>query len=340
MESQLTSEKKYTVSFFLEKKPYHEFVLINGRLETGEKDAEEIEISDGDIEPDEYIKGPFSLNMGQVAFGLIACRNDDRELLSFLLKHRCSTVYNEDIPIPVEDGSPWTAYLRFDLANVRKFIEIVLLTPPPLWAEGYPPSRRLPAFHLRRQTEGIMSSFRDVTIKPAIAIRKEACRGLNFEKGTHSPGLERKLKSWEKAWEKAPQDLELEEVYTQLAMHQTASWEYETDNFIAVAWLELYLMAERNITVRKCKHCRGYFVPKTSRMVFCNKCPRTYSRQALYQAIKWEGMSETEKAEQRKINKKHKRTARKTKKLYREGKSIKEIAKAVGKEEKWVKKRL
>lgn len=329
------TEKKYSVLFSVQKKPYIELIKINGKVDEVEKD--DPDLPDENISTAEDIYDLSEINLGQVAFSLATCQSKE-EMREFLRKYQCSMVYDYDKLIPVEESSPWVEYLNIDQADIKQFIKIVLLNPAPTWADGVPSSRRLPIFHYLRQTDNITRYFQDITLKPVVIDREEAWRGLNLKGGIFSPGLQRNMSMWDKSWDKKSKSPE--QLYSQITKLQTAGWEYETDNLLALAWLELYIMAERNITVRQCKRCKGYFVPKVPKTFFCENCLKTYSNQALYAAKKWESITEEEKNKIRRRNAQVKIRTRYVKKLFKEGMSVQEIAKSIWKDEEWVRDRL
>lgn len=102
----------------------------------------------------------------------------------------------------------------------------------------------------------------------------------------------------------------------------------------------LYSMAERNISIRECKRCGGYFAPKAKKVFYCDNCKKPYSRQALYAAIKWERMTEEERSKARSKNTQIKATSRLVQKLHKEGNSIREISNKTGRTEDRVRKTL
>ncbi|SHF60723.1 hypothetical protein SAMN02745218_02694 [Desulfofundulus australicus DSM 11792] len=273
---------------------------------------------------------------GQVAFALLQvdCR-DTGSVKAFLEMFQARWFYIDGKKI---DAAAAGAFLPLEQAAMRNFIETVLLVPPVEWyLTDIPPSRRVAVFfHRFPQGERLKRHFQGVTMRPTVTARPEMLQRLLRKDGKPTKAAE----EWKEVWEK--REKQPERLLAVLPELETLSWRYETENLLAIAWLELFLMAEHDFTLKQCQNrkCREYFIPWPPNTLYCRECRGNTSRQRLYWQKKAEEMAEEERAALRKYHREHKRLVRQIQKLYAEGKSFREISEATGKSEEWVRARL
>ena len=261
---------------------------------------------------------------GQVAFSFLRVDCQDAGSIgTFLEKFRATGLYIGGRRI---DAATAGAFLLLEQAAMQDFVKTVLLIPPPEWyLTDVPPSNRVAVFfHRHRQRGRLERYFRDISLRPAVHLKPEK--------------VERALTKEGRLAEKAAKLQERS--LTVLPKWEVLLWRYETDNLLAVAWLELFLIAEHNLVVKECQKCKGYFVPWPANALYCSECRRDTSRQALYWANRAGEMTEEERAARKEYYRTHKRLVRRIKRLHKEGKSVREIAEEVGRTQEWVRDRL
>jgi len=233
------------------------------------------------------------------------------------------------------DAAAAGALLPLEQAEMRQFIETVLLVPAPEWyLTDVPPSSRVPVFfHRFPQKERLERHFQGVSLRPVVHLRPEKV-GKVFTRS----GPTKAAEEWGEAWEKRKK--QPGELLKMLPEWETLTWRYETESLLAVCWLELFLMAEHNLAIRKCENCEGYFVRWPANTVYCRKCRGNNSRQRLYWQKKAEGMGEEEREALKKYHREHKQVVRRIKDLYAAGKTIAEIAEETGCPVDWVEERV
>lgn len=228
-----------------------------------------------------------SLEVGQVAFAFLKVDcGSEGSAGNFLKMFR--SIGNKQVDV--------LSILQLEQADMREFIETVLLVPSDGWAEKLPPSRRLAVFHHQSpRLKRIQRHFQGIAMRPTTTTRPEAWAGLNPKKplDKQSNRFRRTLEEWNDAWESRESQPGL--FRSILAKWETLAWRYETDDLLAIAWLELYLLAEQDLAVKLCRKCEKHFVPWPSNVLYCRKCRQNTSRQRLYQQIRRELMTKEEK---------------------------------------------
>lgn len=273
-----------------------------------------------------------SVELGQVAFGLLKLDTGDTQAVgAFFEAYNTCWLYHNNRKV---DPARFPALWPLERATMRAFVEQVLLVPAPeYWQLGLPPSRRFVAFYQTHPhfRETVQQRFHRLSLLPGIATRAEVFSWSQAR-------FRKKATEWQEAWATRERDPEkLKAIHGEFDVF---SWRYSTDDLLAVAWLELCLMAEHDITVRACRACGTFFVPWPPNTVYCPTCRRDTTWQQVRYHKKRERMSEEQRQKLRERQKLHKRKVRLAKRLYSQGKSVTEIAEAVGESEGWVMARL
>jgi len=239
------------------------------------------------------------IEVGQAAFALqrLDCM-DVKSVSEFLKAFRSTQLILNGKRV---GGTALLSILQLEQADMQAFIETVLLVPFSWRLNTVLPSRRLAVFHHKTpRLERIHRHFQGIALRPVAATRTEIFTALKWgdlresvlsEQSENETQPEEKPKpnrseriiiEWENAWKN--RESQPDRFNSALAEYNSLTWRYETDNLPAIAWLELYLLAEHNIKVKQCRKCKGYFVPWPANVQSCGKCRQDTTRQALHQA--------------------------------------------------------